>query len=263
MTRQWLATVAMTGAALLLAFGPATAGGGGHGGGGGGHGGGGGGGRGGFGGGGHGGGGGHPGFAPAFGRIGYGGYGGYGRFGYYGYPGFYGYGAGLGLGYGLGYGMGYGYGYGYPPYGYYGGYAPPVYVCPGPYVVNAPGAVNGSVVPNGPPAPGTSTPETAPPPLQLPNTDALLSVQVPVDAAVWINGGPTTQTGSRREFVSSGLAPGHSYCFVVRARWTGPDGTIMDRQKAVHLRGGEWRPVDFAATSPNHTVMRTPTNTHP
>ena len=119
-------------------------------------------------------------------------------------PGFYGLGLGLGLGYGLGYGYGGGYG-GYGGYGYggYGGYGypyspypagSPVYVNPscGPTapVAAAPYAVAGQgaapAVPAGP-APGA--------PIRLTDSDMLLSIRVPPNALVRINGENTNQNG--------------------------------------------------------------------
>jgi uncharacterized protein (TIGR03000 family) len=226
---------------------------------------------------GHGGGGGHGGGAGhTLGGFGgfhgapYGFRGGYGYGRFYGYPGFYGYpfyglGLGLGLGYGLGYGMGYGgygmgyggygmgYGYGYPYYGYPyygygpaypgyanpGGYGPPPAACPPGYAAAgqtaAPGAPGGAV-PGGP--------------IRLTDADALLSIRVPPNAAVRINGVLTTQNGSRREFVSSGLSPGRTYTFVVTAQWMEPSGHAVKLEKRIHVQGGERRNVDFLTPSP-------------
>ena len=45
----------------------------------------------------------------------------------------------------------------------------------------------------------------------------LLTVWVPYDAKVTINGMPTTSSGSRRQFVSYGLRPGYTYSYEVTA----------------------------------------------
>lgn len=172
---------------------------------------------------------------------------GYYRYGYgygYGYPGWYGLGLGLGVGCALGYGLG---GYGYPYYAYGPGY--PVYVDP------SCGPPPGSYVPaaQGPPPAGAGNP-AALPGVRLTDTDVLLSIRVPADAIVTINGTQTGQTGPRREFMSSGLAPGRTYTFVVVARWTGPDGKAVDLEQRVSVQGGERRNVDFltpAAPPPN------------
>jgi uncharacterized protein (TIGR03000 family) len=200
----------------------------------------------GHGGGGHGGGAGHVlgGFGPGRGFRG-----GFGRPGFFGYPGlygfpWYGFGLGLGLGYGLGYGFGgyggYGYGgYGYGGYGYpyMGGYGYPVYGGPG---YGAPPAaacaVAGQGVPAGP-APGA--------PIQLATSDTLLSIRVPPNATVRINGEKTSQNGPLREYLSSGLEPGRTYTFVVTAQWTAPNGLAVQLEQRVQVQGGQRRNVDF------------------
>ena len=46
----------------------------------------------------------------------------------------------------------------------------------------------------------------------------MLTVWVPYDAKVTVNGLETHSTGSRRQFVSFGLKPGLSYKYVVKAQ---------------------------------------------
>src|SRR5579871_832057 len=158
-----------------------------------------------------------------------GGYG-YGRF--YGYPGFYGY-PWWGFGWGLGMGYGMGYGYGYPYYGYSG--ACPVYVNPVAYGASADAYLASRTAAST--APGG--------PVRLTEADVLLNIHVPTDAVVRINGAPTTQNGPRREYLSSGLAPGRTYTFVVTAQWTDEDGQAVEQEKRLHVQGGERRNVDF------------------
>lgn len=187
------------------------------------------------GGGGHGGGGGHALVRGGFPGCGF--RGGLGYRGFYRYPGFF-YGFPGFYGFGLGYGYG-GYGYGYPYYPYAGGY--PVYVAPG-YGPPAPAAC--PVAGPGPaPAPSTSSVPTAP--IRLTDSDMLLSMRVPPDAVVRINGEKTNQSGPRREFLSSGLSPGRTYTFVVTAQWTEPDGQDVQLERRVQVQGGERRNVDF------------------
>jgi uncharacterized protein (TIGR03000 family) len=162
--------------------------------------------------------------------------------GYYGYRGWGWGGVGFGLGLGLGYGLGYPYGYPYYAYPYGLGYGPPIYVDPisGPpngYPQAVPGAA-----PSAPPgAPGM--PNAGP--VRLTPTDVILSVHVPPDAIVLINGAKTTQSGPYREFLSSGLAPGHSYTFTITARWTGPNGQAVELDRRLPVQGGERRTIDF------------------
>jgi uncharacterized protein (TIGR03000 family) len=127
--------------------------------------------------------------------------------------------------FGVGLGCGYGWGYGYPyyPYGY------PIYVDP-----------ICAAAPNGGPPPG---PAAAP--VRLTETDVILSVHVPPDAVVRINGVKTTQTGPRREFMSSGLSPGRTYTFDVNVQWTGPDGRGRELERRLTVQGGERRTMDF------------------
>ena len=58
-------------------------------------------------------------------------------------------------------------------------------------------------------------------PGNLPASDPSLERPPPADAIVTINGEKSAQNGSGAEFVSSGLAPGRTYTYEVRAQWTG------------------------------------------
>ena len=44
--------------------------------------------------------------------------------------------------------------------------------------------------------------------------------------------------------MSSGLAPGQSYTFMVTARW-GPKGQEVEQERRLTVQGGERRSVDF------------------
>jgi uncharacterized protein (TIGR03000 family) len=168
---------------------------------------------------------------------------GYRGWGYWGYPGWWG--PGIGIGIGAGY-------WGYPYYGY-----PYPYPYPYPVYVNssydpttpagAPPA--GTAPPTGPPPPGANPPGPNAP-VRLTDSDVLINVRVPADATVWMNGAPTNQTGGRREFISSGLQPGRTYTFSIRAQWTGPDGKVIAQERQVSVQGGERRNVDFFAPAP-------------
>jgi len=214
------------------------------------------------------------------GRGGHGGYGGYGGrgYGYGGYGwGYGGFGWGLGLGLGLGlygaypyYGYPYGYGYPYAPYPYgYPGYAaaPPTSGPPVGPVVS--GSAYGYPYAGAPPSAGTPIVPVVPgsnavlasggttPPGKSPDTDVTLIVRTPADAIVWINGVKTTQTGSRREFVSSGLAQGRNYTFDMRAEWTGLDGKSVEIHRRVPAQAGERRLVDFTLPAPSQSDIAT------
>lgn len=161
-----------------------------------------------------------------------GGYYGYGRGYYYGgYPGYYGYGYGSPF---FGYGaypffgalgsLG-GYGYGGNRLGGYGGYG-------GGYGYS----------------PSYDAGQSPPPP-PLSNEEAMFLVVVPPNAEVWINGDKTSQTGPEREFASSGLTPGKTYTYEIRAHWM-QGSQPVDRTLQVPIKGGERRLVNFLAPNP-------------
>ncbi len=70
-----------------------------------------------------------------------------------------------------------------------------------------------------------------------PENSGLLTVCVPYEAKVTINGLPTTSKGSQRLFVSSGLKPGLDYAYEVRAQIV-RDGQSIDETRNVVLRAG-------------------------
>jgi uncharacterized protein (TIGR03000 family) len=156
------------------------------------------------------------------------------------YPGFY------GLGLFPGYYDGFGnlaslatFGAGYPDDGGYGaGYFPPP----------ADGFGAGAFGPGLAAVPGAGAPPAADmPPLTA--EDVVLHVHVPPAATVWINGIKTATTGEFREFMSTGLAPGKSYTYIVRVKWS--DGPLeFDQTRKIKVQGGEVRNVDFAAPPP-------------
>jgi uncharacterized protein (TIGR03000 family) len=173
----------------------------------------------------------------------YGGYGGYGWGGWGGYnDGYRGYGWG-GYPYygGRGYGEGYysawpgTYNYGYSP-GYTGTYVPEYYSSG----VPASGAYASYYQPDT--AAAGYTGDTT-----VSDTSVLLSVRVPADAEVWVDGQRTTQRGTLRQYESSDLTAGRDYTYVIRARWD-EDGRPVDRTRRVTVRAGERQTVDFMRT---------------
>ncbi len=86
-------------------------------------------------------------------------------------------------------------------------------------------------------------------PVRLTDTDVMLSIHVPPEAIVRINGVPTTQHGPRREFISSDLTPGRTYTFVVTAQWTEPNRQAVELQRTLSVQGGERRYVYFTIPS--------------
>ena len=110
-----------------------------------------------------------------------------------------------------------------------------------------------------PPAPETPAPAidgAAPAPGELPpeapasgdqtrfSRSATLSVHVPADAKVFVNGLATKSTGAERRYVSSGLQAGYSYTYEVRAELV-RDGQPVSETKVIKLQAGGAADVDF------------------
>ncbi len=72
----------------------------------------------------------------------------------------------------------------------------------------------------------------------------LLTVWVPYDAKVTVNGLVTKSTGSRRRFVSYGLKPGFTYTYVVRAEIV-RDGRVIEDSRTITLTTGQRTAVAF------------------
>lgn len=72
----------------------------------------------------------------------------------------------------------------------------------------------------------------------------VLTVWVPFDAKVTVNGLETRSIGSRRQFVSYGLKPGLSYRYVVRAQVERDGQTLVESQPVV-LTAGQVNAVAF------------------
>jgi uncharacterized protein (TIGR03000 family) len=136
---------------------------------------------------------------------------------------------------GRGYRDGYGYGYAYRGYGGFYGYAPGYggFGYGGPNYALAPG-VNPSYQSFYPPTTGT----------QGSSNETRIKVLLPDPSArVIIDGNPTRQTGTEREFVTE-LQPGTSGTYQITARWT-ENGETREVTRDVPVRPGQWQVVDF------------------
>lgn len=71
-----------------------------------------------------------------------------------------------------------------------------------------------------------------------------LTVSVPTDARLTINGHETTSTGASREFVSRSLQRGSSYTYDLQASFI-RDGEEVEQRKSVQIRAGESMVVAF------------------
>ncbi len=72
----------------------------------------------------------------------------------------------------------------------------------------------------------------------------LLTIDVPQDARVYVNGTLTKTAGTHRQYACSGLLPGNSYTYQVRAIVTRNGKELSDTQ-VVRFRAGETRDLAF------------------
>jgi len=107
-----------------------------------------------------------------------------------------------------------------------------------------------------PPLPGEAKPSAG---RRLPTDAALLSVVVPQDAKVYVNGMLTRTPGTHRQYVSYGLQPGYGYTYEVRAVVTRNGEELSDTQ-IVRVRVGETRDLafDFRARADAVVAARLP-----
>jgi uncharacterized protein (TIGR03000 family) len=89
----------------------------------------------------------------------------------------------------------------------------------------------------------------APAPVAPGDTKAYVQVVVPANAEIWFDGDKTSQTGSRREFVSPPLDPGTDYAYEIRARWL-ENGKLVEETRTVTVRGGLRTLVNFIRPAP-------------
>lgn len=73
----------------------------------------------------------------------------------------------------------------------------------------------------------------------------MISVNVPAESRVFINGMATTSTGTSRRYISRGLEPGMNYAYQVRVELDRDGETLVDTQ-SVELTAGDARNLEFA-----------------
>jgi uncharacterized protein (TIGR03000 family) len=95
-------------------------------------------------------------------------------------------------------------------------------------------------------SPMSETMEVVPPPR---SEFADITVQVPPDAEVWIEGVRTKQMGPVRDFVSPPLDPGVNYDYEIRATWKNNGEVVSDTQH-VNVRAGDRTKITFRVGSP-------------
>jgi uncharacterized protein (TIGR03000 family) len=78
-----------------------------------------------------------------------------------------------------------------------------------------------------------------------------LTVKVPADAKVWVNGHLTTQTGAVRQFASRAMPSdgNKTYTYTLKATFKGPDGKDVTTEDTVQVVPGKATAVDLAKTS--------------
>jgi uncharacterized protein (TIGR03000 family) len=86
--------------------------------------------------------------------------------------------------------------------------------------------------------------DTAPSTSNARENSGLLTIYVPYDAKIEVNGLPTRSEGSRRQYVSYGLRPGFSYKYEVRAEVV-RDGKVVEDVRTVTLTAGDREMVTF------------------
>ena len=99
----------------------------------------------------------------------------------------------------------------------------------------------GTIVPSVPEAPATTEQTSA-------ASEATLTVNVPSDARVFVNGVKTKSVGSERSYVSRGLQSGFNYSYEVRAE-VERDGKVVEETKTVSLMAGRTAHVAFTLNS--------------
>ena len=72
----------------------------------------------------------------------------------------------------------------------------------------------------------------------------MVTVIVPADAEVFLDGDPTTETGTERRFITPPLTVGARYSYTIRARWQ-QDGRPVEHTRKVPVTGGANATVDF------------------
>ena len=88
---------------------------------------------------------------------------------------------------------------------------------------------------------------------------AKLTVSVPQDATVFVNGRRTTSTGSHRVYASLGLTYGYAYGYVIRVQVL-RDGKIVEQSQKVVLRPDENKNLAFAFSDKNGVAGVNPAN---
>src|SRR5262249_6402817 len=99
---------------------------------------------------------------------------------------------------------------------------------------------------DGKPIPPPARPEAA-------EDRARITVVVPADAEVWVDGTKTSQQGTDREFVSPPLKSGQRFRYDVMARWR-DGGRTVEQTRTVRFESGDKLTVDFTKSGKPETL---------
>ncbi|HEY1377620.1 MAG TPA: TIGR03000 domain-containing protein [Gemmataceae bacterium] len=138
-----------------------------------------------------------------------------------------------------------------PPPGYSAGPNPifgsPGAFAPSQYSYPAPGTYGSTTfAPNAMPSLSGAVPYNVPLTDDWPAVaSARVTVKLPADAKLWVDGRPTKQTGAVRQFVTPPvLRAGLTYQYTFRAEWP-EDGRTVVRERPVQVRATGSSEVDF------------------
>jgi uncharacterized protein (TIGR03000 family) len=81
-------------------------------------------------------------------------------------------------------------------------------------------------------------------PISVRANEILFEVRAPEKAEIWFEGKKTEQTGTVRQYVSSGLTPGQVYTYELKAKWM-EDGKEKAETKQIEVTAGQFKSVDL------------------
>jgi uncharacterized protein (TIGR03000 family) len=82
-----------------------------------------------------------------------------------------------------------------------------------------------------------------------------LTIRVPANAEIWVDGVATRMTGTVRSFVSPVLQAGKEYYYELTARWT-ENGRDVTQTRRINVAAGDNLSVDF--TQPETETIAAP-----
>lgn len=126
--------------------------------------------------------------------------------------------------------------------------APPAVLSPSVQVAepNSKPVATPAAPPTSPATPGTpNTPPTAAPAVPQKPAPAILIIEVPPQATLWIEDQRMSQTGPVRSFQSPPLQPGKTYLYKIRLSWPGPNGQPITTEHEITVQAGQTQRIDF------------------